>query len=65
MHSLINIIGIVLTGKENYREWYIKIKSNLIFNDLSNGICEVVNEEEVELATIEIWVPWKMVPLCL
>jgi hypothetical protein len=33
MHSLISIIGLVLSGKENYREWYRKIKSTLIFND--------------------------------
>ena len=49
MHSRITIIDIVLTGKDNYREWYRKIKSTLIFNDLWNGICEVVNAEEVEL----------------
>jgi hypothetical protein len=40
MHSLISIVDVVLTGKENYREWYRKIKSTLIFNDLWKGICE-------------------------
>jgi len=44
MHSLISIVGVVLTGKENHREWYRKIKSTLIFNDLWKGICE---EKEV------------------
>jgi hypothetical protein len=56
MHSLISIIDMVLTGKENYREWYRNIKSTLIFNDLWKGICEVValprdnkiTEEEVK-----------------
>jgi hypothetical protein len=50
MHSLITIVGVVLTGKENYKEWYRKIKSTLIFNNLWNGICEAttVNEEVVE-----------------
>jgi hypothetical protein len=50
MHSLITIVGMVLTGKENYKEWYRKIKSTLIFNDLWNGICEAttITEEEVE-----------------
>jgi len=33
----------VLTGKENYREWYRKIKSTQIFNDLGNGICEAAS----------------------
>jgi hypothetical protein len=55
MHLLITIVGVVLTDKENYREWYRKIESTLIFNDLWNAICEaaVVNEEEVELVATE------------
>jgi len=55
MHSLISIVNVVLTDKENYREWYRKIKSTLIFNDMWIGICEakVVNEEEVELVVME------------
>jgi hypothetical protein len=50
MHSLITIVGVVLTSKENDKEWYRKIKSTLIFNDLWNGICETIvfNEEEFE-----------------
>jgi hypothetical protein len=44
MHSLISIVDVVLTGKENYREWYMKIQSTLIFKDLWKGICE---EKEV------------------
>jgi hypothetical protein len=56
MHSLISIVGVVLTDKENYREWYRKIKSTLIFNDLWKGICEAttvpqsskITEEEAE-----------------
>jgi hypothetical protein len=51
MHSLIIIVGVVLTSKENYKEWYRKIKITLIFNNLWNGICEFVNEEEVKSPT--------------
>jgi hypothetical protein len=42
MRSLVSIVGVVLTGKEKYREWYRKIKNTLIFNDLWNGIFEAV-----------------------
>ena len=40
MLSLVFIIGVVLTGKENYREWYRKIKSTLIFNNPWKRICK-------------------------
>jgi hypothetical protein len=40
MHSLISIVRVVLTDKENYLEWSKKIKHTLIFNDLWNDICE-------------------------
>ena len=40
MHSLISIVGVVLSGKENYLEWSRKIKHTLIFNELWKGICE-------------------------
>jgi hypothetical protein len=40
MHSLISIVGVVLTDKENYLEWSRKIKHTLIFNNLWDGICE-------------------------
>jgi hypothetical protein len=48
MHYLISIVGMVLTSKKNYREWYKNIKITMIFNDLWNGIYEVApsNEEE-------------------
>jgi hypothetical protein len=55
MHSLISIVNVVSTGKENYKEWYRNIKSTLIFNNLWKGICEIaivcdsgITEEEVE-----------------
>jgi hypothetical protein len=50
MISLISIVGMMLTGKENYREWCKKIKTTFIFNDPWNEICDVAtaNEEEVE-----------------
>ena len=40
MHSLLSIVGVVLSNKENYLEWSRKIKHTLIFNDLWKGICE-------------------------
>jgi hypothetical protein len=40
MHSLVSIVGVVLSGKENYLEWSRKIKHTLIFNDLWDGICD-------------------------
>ena len=40
MHSLISIVGVVLSDKENYPEWSRKIKHTLIFNELWRGICE-------------------------
>ena len=39
MHSIISMVGIVLTGKENYLEWSRMIKRTLIFNELWNGVC--------------------------
>eukprot|EP00253_Pinus_taeda_P002429 PITA_02429 len=33
------MVGIVLTGKENYPEWSRMIKHTLIFNDLWKGVC--------------------------
>jgi hypothetical protein len=44
MHSLISIVGVVLSGKVNYQEWFRKIKHTLIFNDLWDGICENTGE---------------------
>ena len=40
MHSLISIVGVVLSSKENYPEWSRKIKHTLIFYDLQKGIFE-------------------------
>lgn len=40
MHSLISIVGVVLTGKEKYKELSRNIRHNLIFNDLWNGASE-------------------------
>jgi hypothetical protein len=57
MHSLISIVDMVFTGKENYIGWYTKIKNTLIFNNLWKGICKativcdsgsIITEEEVE-----------------
>lgn len=38
MHSLVSIIGVVLTGKDNWSEWYRKLKNTLIFNDFWEGV---------------------------
>ena len=40
MHSLISIVGVILSAKENYPEWSQKIKHTLIFNEFWRGICE-------------------------
>src|ERR1700733_2921879 len=39
MHSIISMVGIVLTGKDNYLEWSRMIKHTLIFNELWKGVC--------------------------
>jgi len=39
MHSIISMVGIVLTSKENYLEWSRMIKHTLIFNELWKGVC--------------------------
>ena len=45
MNSLISIVGVILFGKENYQEWFSKVKNTLIFNDMWDGICENENLE--------------------
>lgn len=47
IHSLISTVGVVLTGKENYPEWFRKIKHTLIFNDLWDEVCEGQNDNEL------------------
>jgi hypothetical protein len=58
-HSLISIVGMVLTDKENYLEWSRKIKHTLIFNDLWDGICEGENDSRPTIPTtdkeLSIW----------
>ena len=51
MHSIISIVGVVLTGKENYPEWSQKIKHTLIFNDLLKGVCVGYGNKEPEQPT--------------
>ena len=46
MNSLISIVGVILSGKENYQEWFRKVKNTLIFNDMWDGICENENLED-------------------
>ena len=40
MQSIASIVGATLTGKDTYSEWWRKIKSAFIYNDLWDGICE-------------------------
>ena len=51
MHSLISIVGVVLNGKENYLEWYRKIKHTLIFNELWKRVCVGDEDEEPKQPT--------------
>ena len=51
MHSLISIVGVVLTGKENYLEWSRKIKHTLIFNELWKRMCVGNGDKEPEQPT--------------
>ena len=60
MHSLISIVGIVLSGKENYHEWFRKVKNTLIFNDLWDDVCErkddnVEPEQPTDAKELTIW----------
>ena len=58
MHSLISIVVVVLSGKENYHECFRKIKHTLIFNDLWKGICEGEGHNALENPTLDklsIW----------
>jgi hypothetical protein len=50
MHSLISIVGIVLSSKENYQEWFRKIKNTLIFNDMWDDICETKDETKMTVS---------------
>ena len=40
MQSIASVVGATLTGKDTYPEWWRKIKSTFIYNDLWDGICE-------------------------
>ena len=51
MHSLISIVRVVLTSKENYPEWSRKTKHNLIFNELWKGVCVGEGDNEPEKPT--------------
>ena len=46
MNSLISIVGVILSRKENYQERFRKVKNTLIFNDMWDGICENENLED-------------------
>ena len=40
MQSIASVVGAILTGKDTYPEWWRKIKSAFIYNDLWDDICE-------------------------
>ena len=46
MNSLISIVRVIFCGKENYHEWFHKVKNTLIFNDMWDRICENENFED-------------------
>eukprot|EP00253_Pinus_taeda_P008003 PITA_08003 len=53
MHSIISIVGIGLTSKENYPEWSQMIKHTLIFNDLWKGVCIGDKDKEPKKPTLD------------
>ena len=59
MHSIISMIGIVLTGKENYPDWSRMIQHTLIFNELWKGVCVGEGDSDPEKPTsdkeLAIW----------
>lgn len=48
MNYLISIVGVFLSGKENYQEWSQKVKVTLIFNDFWDSFCENKDGSEQE-----------------
>ena len=73
MNSLISIVGIILSGlKENYHEWFHKVKNTLIFNDLWDRICENENFEDKkdgdaidEVDNVDVIVTSECIHLCI
>eukprot|EP00253_Pinus_taeda_P020188 PITA_20188 len=59
MHSIISIVGIVLTGKENFPDWSRMIQHTLIFNELWKGVCAREGDSDPEKPTsdkeLAIW----------
>ena len=53
MHFLILIVGVVLSGKENYQEWFWKITNTLVFNDLWEQFCEGKDDKDPEEPTYD------------
>ena len=46
MNSLVSIVGVIFSRKENYQDWFHKVKNTLIFNDTWDEICENENVED-------------------
>lgn len=53
INSLISIVGVILSIKENYPEWSRKIKHTLIFKELWKGICVEDGDKELEQPTLD------------
>eukprot|EP00253_Pinus_taeda_P005519 PITA_05519 len=53
MHSTISIVGIVLTGKDNYPDWSQMIQHTLIFNELWKGVCVREGDSDPEKPTLD------------
>jgi len=53
MISLIYIVVLVLSRKENYPEWSRKIKHTLNFNELWKGVCIGEGDDELEKPTTD------------
>ena len=60
INSLVSIVGVVLTDKENYPEWSQKIKHTLIFNELWKGVCVgEVDNELVKPTSDKMFIIWE------
>ena len=45
------MVGIVLTGKENYPDWSRMIQHTIIFNELWKGVCVGEGDSDPEKPT--------------
>ena len=57
MHSLVNIIGVVLIEQTNWSKWYKKIKHTLIFNDFWDNVCDgkIAPTKPIDAKELVVW----------